>query len=100
MFALEQKPVSNLYPKANDLYIFSTIGSILVFVRGRTQGSPLRLKPIAVRLRQTRSDARSQALPGNVFRGGSATYELNRRQSRQEHVPRQSLGTSTGASLP
>jgi len=25
------------------------------------------LKPIAVRLRQTRSDARSQALPGNVF---------------------------------
>jgi hypothetical protein len=44
--------------------------------------------------------ARSQALPGNVFRGGSATYELNRRQSRQGHVPRQSLGTSTGASLP
>jgi len=55
---------------------------------------------IAVRLRQTRSDARSQALPGNVFRGGSATYELNRRQSRQEHVPRQSLGTSIRASLP
>jgi len=58
------------------------------------------LKPIAVRLRQTRSDSRSQALPGNVFRGGSATYELNRRQSRQEHVPRQSLGTRIRASLP
>ena len=58
------------------------------------------LKPIAVRLsanslRCSFSGARSQALPGNVFRGGSATYELNRRQSRQEHVPRQSLGTST-----
>ena len=52
------------------------------------------LKLIAVRLRQTRSSARFQALAGNVFRGGSATYELNRRQSRQEHVPRQSLGTS------
>jgi len=52
------------------------------------------VRPIAVRLRQTRSSARSQALPGNVFRGGSATYELNRRQSRQENVPRQSLGTS------
>jgi len=47
----------------------------------------LKVRPIAVRLRQTLSDARSQALPGNVFRGGSATYELNRRQSRQEHVP-------------
>jgi len=58
------------------------------------------VSPIAVRLRQTLSDARSQALPGNVFRGGSATYELNRRQSRQEHVPRQSLGTSIRASLP
>jgi len=71
------------------------------FIQGMLDfGNPkniLGLKPMGVRLSKP---ARSQALPGNVFRGGSATYELNRRQSRQEHVPRQSLGTSTGVNLP
>jgi hypothetical protein len=39
MFALEQKPESNLCPETNVLV--SDIGSFTVFVRGRTQGSPL-----------------------------------------------------------
>jgi len=57
------------------------------------------LKPIAVRLRQTLSGARSQALPGNVFLAALPPVQFVGGRATSEHVPRQSLGTSTGASL-
>jgi len=57
------------------------------------------LKPIAVRLRQTRSDARSQALPGNVFLAALPPVQFVGGRATSENVPRQSLGTSIGASL-
>jgi len=58
------------------------------------------LKPIAVRLRQTRSDARSQALPGNVFLAALPPVKFVGGRATSENVPRQSLGTSTQARLP
>ena len=58
------------------------------------------LKPIAVRLRQTRSSARSQALPGNVFLAALPPVQFVGGRATSENVPRQSLGTSIGASLP
>jgi len=58
------------------------------------------LKPIAVRLRQTRSDARSQALPGNVFLAALPPVQFVGGRATSENVPRQSLRTSIGASSP
>jgi len=55
--------------------------------------------PIAVRLRQTLSGARSQALPGNVFLAALPPVQFVGGRATSENVPRQSLGTSTGASL-
>jgi len=49
---------------------------------------------IAVRLRQTRSDARSQALPGNVFLAALPPVQFVGGRATSENVPRQSLGTS------
>jgi len=58
------------------------------------------LKPIAARLRQTRFDAPSQALPGNVFLAALPPVQFVGGRATSENVPRQSLGTSIGASLP
>ena len=57
------------------------------------------LKSIAVRLRQTRSNARSQALPGNVFLAALPPVQFVGGRATSENVPRQSLGTSTGGCL-
>jgi len=55
--------------------------------------------PIAVRLWQIRSDARSQALPGNVFLAALPPVQFVGGRATSENVPRQSLGTSTRACL-
>jgi len=56
----------------------------------------VRVYPIAVRLRQTLSGARSQALPGNVFLAALPPVQFVGGRATSENVPRQSLGTSTG----
>jgi hypothetical protein len=52
---------------------------------------------IAVRLRQTFSGARSQALPGNVFLAALPPVQFVGGRATSENVPRQSLGTSTSS---
>jgi len=52
---------------------------VFLFYRGGVHAIAFRLSASSLRC----SFARSQALPGNVYPGGSATYEMNRGQSRQ-----------------
>jgi len=70
------------------------IGLILVFVRGEHKVRPTRRITKYI-LRSTRKfDARSQALPGNVFLAALPPVQFVGGRATSENVPRQSLGTS------
>jgi len=73
---------------------FQKSRTFFLALKGRQHTSPGQ-RPIAVRLRQTRSGARSQALPGNVFLAALPPDQFVGGRATSENVPRQSLGTST-----